>query len=70
LFHYPEERGVYGNDNRERLKGNEVDETNFLIQRKEHSAAILEKLRNYLEKRRGEIAGKRLLGKAVSYTLN
>jgi transposase len=55
---------------REKLRKNETDETNFLIQRKERSVVILEKFRRYLNKRIGEVPEETLLGKAVSYTRN
>jgi transposase len=65
-------KGLYGRDNelREQLKVSKVDEITFLTQRKERSKVILEKLRNYLEKRSREVPAQTLLGKAVSYTLN
>jgi transposase len=63
---------LYDIDNElwEQLKVNKVNESTFLTQRKERSAVILEKLRNYLDKRGREIPAETLLGKAVSYTLN
>ncbi|MDR2071740.1 MAG: IS66 family transposase [Treponema sp.] len=63
---------LYDIDNglREKLKKNELDENNFLTQRKERSKVVLEKFRGYLDKRAGEISAETLLGKAVSYTRN
>lgn len=63
---------LYDIDNklREWLKGNRSGENNFITERKEYSAVILEKYRKYLEKRSREVPGETLLGKAVSYTLN
>jgi transposase len=58
------------NELRERLKRNELDENSFLTERKGRSEVVLEKFKNYLEKRSREIPGETLLGKAVSYTLN
>jgi transposase len=58
------------NELREQLRVNKVDEIAFLTQRKERSVVILEKFRNYLDKRRREIPAETLLGKAVSYTRN
>ncbi|MDR0706263.1 MAG: IS66 family transposase [Treponema sp.] len=55
---------------REKLRRDEVDENNFLTQRKERTEAVLGKFRKYLDKRIGEVPGETLLGKAVSYTVN
>jgi transposase len=65
-------KGLYEIDHelRERLNRNEIDEDTFIRQRKERSVVILEKFRKYLDKRKVEVPGETLLGKAVSYTLN
>ena len=65
-------KGLYGIDNelRGKLERNELEENNFLTQRKERSLVVLAKFRKYLDKRAGEVPGETLLGKAVSYTRN
>lgn len=55
----------------ERLRSNkELTLEQFVAERKSQAEPVLEKFRNWLEKRSGQVPPSLLLGKAIAYTLN
>ena len=54
----------------ERLRKEQREQSDFLIERKQQAQPVLAAFRAWLEKRAVEVAPSSLLGKAISYTLN